>query len=330
MRKKLYYPIYLFALICLIPPLGCENQKNEETISVPVLTTMIVNDVTQTTGISGGTITSNGGSIITECGVCWDINQNPLILNRKSSDVPSSGKFTSVLNGLTANTTYYVRAYATNIIGTGYGNVVTFNTFDIMADMEGNTYKTIRIGTQTWMAENLKVTKYRNGDLIDTTDPVTLDIAGETSPKHQWPYEGNESNVATYGRLYTWYAITDNRGICPDGWRVPNDTDWLTLIHFLGGDSVAGRKLKEMGNVHWIGSNSDVTNETGFTAIPGGHRWANGTFSALGTDGSWWSQSENESNTIFAGNLRMNYFWNSISRDPEKKCFGCSVRCIKE
>ena len=102
-----------------------------------------------------------------------------------------------------------------------------------ISDIDGNVYKIIKLGDQWWMAENLKVTKYSNGDLIGTTIPATLDILGESTPKYQWAYDGNENNVSTYGRLYSWYAATDNRNVCPAGWHVPGDSEWTILTDYL-------------------------------------------------------------------------------------------------
>src|SRR4029078_12512714 len=133
-----------------------------------------------------------------------------------------------------------------------------------VTDIDGNVYHTVTIGTQVWMVENLKTTKYRNGDLIGTTIPATLDISSESTPKYQWAYKGEESNVATYGRLYTWYAVADSRNVCPTGWHVPSDAEWTTLTTYLGGESVAGGKLKENGTVHWESPNTGATNESGF------------------------------------------------------------------
>jgi uncharacterized protein (TIGR02145 family) len=114
-----------------------------------------------------------------------------------------------------------------------------------IADGDGNIYTTVTIGSQTWIRENLKTTKYPNGDLIGTTTPATLDISSETSPKYQWAYEGDDINVLIYGRLYTWYAATDSRKICPVGWHIPNDTEWTILITYLCGGGIAGGKLKK-------------------------------------------------------------------------------------
>ena len=122
--------------------------------------------------------------------------------------------------------------------------------YGTVVDIDGNSYKTVKIGSQEWMAENLKTTKYRNGDSIKTTIPSTLDLTNETSPKYQWAYGGIESNVATYGRLYTWYAVTDSRNVCPIGWHIPSDSEWTILTNYLGGINTAGGKMKEIGTTH--------------------------------------------------------------------------------
>ena len=168
-----------------------------------------------------------------------------------------------------------------------------------VTDIEGNVYKTIQIEiptgnsksiettqaiTQIWMAENLKTTKYSNGDLIGTTTPATLNIYNEAMPKYQWAYEGNENYVDTYGRLYTWWAVTDNRNVCPTGWHVPTDDEWTKLVVFLGGKddgygiwNAAGGKLKEAGTKHWSSPNTGAVNSLGFTALPGGYRYGEGS-----------------------------------------------------
>jgi len=194
-------------------------------------------------------------------------------------------------------------------------------------DIDGNVYTSVTIGTQVWMVENLKTTKYRNGDLIGTTTPATLDISGETTPKYQWTYDGNESNVATYGRLYTWYAVTDNRNVCPAGWHVPSDAEWTTLITFLGGIRVAGGKLKETGTTHWQSPNIGATNESGFTALPSGGREANGTFGGVRDDSLWWSSSE--TSATIAYNRYMDYL-GFVSSSLGSKQDGFSVRCLRD
>ncbi len=197
-----------------------------------------------------------------------------------------------------------------------------------VTDKDGNVYKIVTIGTQVWMAENLKTTKYRNGDLIGTTTPATLDIHLESTPKYQWAYDGNESNVSTYGRLYTWYAVTDSRNVCPTGWHLPNNTEWTTLTTYLGGESVAGGKLKETGTTHWISPNTGATNETGFTALPGGGRDSYGGSFDVGRNGGWWSSIDYNTNSAWY--LYLYNDDNNVNRPSDSKGNGYSVRCLKD
>jgi uncharacterized protein (TIGR02145 family) len=201
-------------------------------------------------------------------------------------------------------------------------------------DIEGNVYKTVKIGKQWWMAENLKTTMYSNGDLIGTTvDPIS-NIESEYAPKYQWAWGGYESNVAIYGRLYTWYAITDSREVCPHGWHVPTDLEWHTLILYLDPNAklllypenetyTAGDKLKESGNTHWITANEGATNESGFTALPGGFRTHTGPFDWLGTTGFWWSAPEQRYRSL-------NCDGGNVGRDNFYPHCGISVRCLKD
>jgi uncharacterized protein (TIGR02145 family) len=192
-------------------------------------------------------------------------------------------------------------------------------------DIDGNVYKTITIGKQLWMSENLKTTKYRNGEEIGTTGTVSQDIRMTVLPKFQWGYNGKESNSDIYGRLYTWYAATDNRGVCPLGWHVPTDTEWSTLITFLGGEILAYGKLKESDEIHWLKYDTG-TNETGFTALPGGLRNSRGPFDDLGISGYWWSSSEG--GTFEAWCQVMNNTPGSLNRNLFLKRNGLSIRCI--
>jgi uncharacterized protein (TIGR02145 family) len=195
-------------------------------------------------------------------------------------------------------------------------------------DIDGNVYTIITIGTQIWMNENLKTTRYSNGDSIGTTTPATLDITNESTPIYQWAYEGNESNVPTYGRLYTWYAATDDRNICPTGWHVPTDADWSTLTTYLVGESVAGGKLKEKGITHWKSPNIGATNESGFTALPGGYRYGSGTFYDIGSTGNWWSSTEVSTDNAWC--YTMYNFLRSVYKHYGKKTNDLSVRCVRD
>jgi uncharacterized protein (TIGR02145 family) len=196
-------------------------------------------------------------------------------------------------------------------------------------DADGNVYTSVTIGTQVWMAENLKTTRYRNGDLIGTTTPATLDISAEATPKYQWAYDGDEGNAAIYGRLYTWYAATDTRNVCPVGWHVPDDAEWTTLVTFLGDVTVAGGKLKETGITHWATPNTGATNESGFTALPGGYRYGDGTFVYIGIIGNWWNSTEYS--TTIGYYQYMSYGSSFVTRSSfDKQQVVCSVRCLRD
>ena len=196
-------------------------------------------------------------------------------------------------------------------------------------DYDGNVYDTINIGTQTWMKENLKTTKYKDGTAI----PIVKDNTAWynlTTPGYCW-YDNNETSYKnTYGALYNWYAV--NTGIlCPTGWHVPSETEWDTLVNYLGGRNIAGGKLKESGTAHWTSSNINVTNESGFTALPGGLRETNGQFNNNGTYGYWWSSTVHPSFPPSGGALTM---WIQLSNFLEmpgyNSKYGFSIRCIKD
>jgi uncharacterized protein (TIGR02145 family) len=210
-----------------------------------------------------------------------------------------------------------------------------------VTDYDGNVYKTVTIGKQVWMVENLKTTKYRNGDLIRTTTPATFDLSSETTPKYQWTYGGNESNVATYGRLYTWYAATDSRNVCPAGWHVPSDAEWMTLTDYLtsngygyggSGSDIAKSLAATSGwttdeTAGTVGNDQASNNSSGFTALPSGSRSYDGTFGDVGF-GIWWSSTEYS--TTSAYNRYIYYNNNSIHGNDNSKRTGFSVRCVKD
>ncbi len=293
----------------------------------PVLTTTAISDVTNTTASSGGNITSDGGSAITARGVCWSTSTNPTIANSKTSDTNGSGLFTSSLIGLTSGTTYYLRAYATNSIATSYGNEVSF-TPGTVTDIDGNVYKTVTIGNQVWMAENLKTSKYRNGDAIAN---VTVDATWNsmTSGAYCWYSNDAATYKATYGALYNWYAAADNRNIAPVGWHIPTDAEWTALTTFLGGVSVAGGKLKETGTAHWVTPNAGATNSSSFTALPSGYRSNIGAlFYYNGYHGYWWTSTEGS--TTDAWGRDIGYSYGDVGRNYTNKVTGLPVRCLRD
>ena len=196
-----------------------------------------------------------------------------------------------------------------------------------VTDIDGNEYKTVKIGTQVWMAENLRVIHYRNGDSIpNVADRV--DWSALTTGAY-CEYNNNMSNVATYGRLYNWYAVSDGRNIAPAGWHVPTDAEWWTLLDSLGGDVAAGGKMKEADTTHWLAPNTGATNESGFSALPGGYRdFLSGYCYSMGTYAYFWSSTEDGSYSAWYRALSFNYsdlFGSSYYRGN-----GFSVRCVRD
>lgn len=288
-----------------------------------------VTNVTQTSASFGGNVTADGGSAVTQRGVCWNTSGSPTVsLSTKTSDGTGTGSFTSNLSGLTAATTYKVRAYATNANGTAYGAEVSFTTNAASAtltDIDGNVYQTVQIGTQTWMAENLKTTRLKNGVAL-LTNLNNNDWSTSLNTAYAL-YDNVAANNAVYGKLYNFYAVETSQ-LCPAGWHVPTDADMVTLVTFLGGQNQAGGKLKSTSNL-WTGSPGPGTNEGGFSALPAGIRdRTTGQFSGLGTVSFFWTSEADGTTAAFRRDLNSanTRFW----KQSIAKGFGCSVRCIKD
>lgn len=193
-------------------------------------------------------------------------------------------------------------------------------------DNDGNNYKTVKIGTQVWMAENLKTTTYNDGTPI----PLVTDSSAWShliTPGYCW-YKNDAANSNTYGALYNWFTVNTGK-LAPAGWHVPTDEEWITLITYLGGEKVAGGKLKETGKIFWKSPNQGAVNESGFTALPAGQRDYNGTFSVMGKDGFWWSVTEyGTTGKVWYRSLDYNYA--GVLRVSHNKKNGFSIRCIQD
>ena len=194
-----------------------------------------------------------------------------------------------------------------------------------MKDNDGNVYKTVIIGKQVWMAENLKTTKYNDGKAIPfVTDNNTW--AALTTPAYSWRVNDEFKHKDDYGALYNWYTVNINK-LCPRGWHVPTDAEWRTLTTYLGGESVAGGKLKETGTTHWVRPNTGATNSSGFTACAGGGRYQDGRFYDLGSKGYWWSSTEEGEASAWC--FKLQYALRGINRVGSGKPFGMSIRCLR-
>ena len=355
MKKKRNILFVPFLILCLFFAVSCEKEEINKDINdkkssgkyLPTLITDNVLSITTTSAKSGGRIISDGGTSVISRGVVWSIGEEPTTEDNKTTDSGGSEVFMSEISGLKSATKYYVRAYATNEIGTTYGNTQTFTTLATLEDIDlfvdsrdGIVYKKIPIGNQVWMAENLKYL------------PAVTDINAETDKNpgyYIYGYEGTElseaktkANYTIYGVLYNWYAAMT---ACPDGWHLPTDEDWKELEIYLGmtqemanttGFRGTNQGSKLAGNSSLWERDAVTLDEafetTRFGAIPGGGFYPpvfedmNG-FNNIGYIGTWWTSSETEE--FEAWRRGIIYEDAGIYRNSVLKSQGRSVRCIK-
>jgi uncharacterized protein (TIGR02145 family) len=310
---------------------------SQETVTIPTVSTLVVSNITNYSASSGGNITTDNGSPVTARGVCWSTNQTPTVADNKTMDGNGTGSFQSNITGLSANQTYYVRAYATNAAGTGYGSVLQFITLNggstTVTDSDGNTYNTVSIGTQIWLKENLKTTKYNDGT------PIPHLLIGEewqhlTTPAYTWYDDDYEEYGSVYGALYSWYVVdpasNGNKNVCPTGWHVPSNDEFKVLFEYVGGTSVAGGKLKETGTEHWQSVNVGATDEYGFTALGAGGIKANYSWN-IKRYGFFWTTTTAAHNEEWVYEIDLFHGNEDVSTDrSQPKWHGVSVRCIKD
>lgn len=321
-------------------------------INLPTLTTTALSLITSSSAVSGGTISSDGGAPITARGVCWSTSANPTIsLPTKTNDGTGTGVYTSNITGLAANTTYYVRAFSTNNVGTAYGNEISITTSQInitgpmLTDVDGNIYQSVTNCNQTWTQRNLNVSKYNDGTPIpEVTDPTQW--ANLTTGAWCY-YNNNPANGASYGKLYNWYAVMGiydaasstnpslRKKLAPSNWHIPTDSEWIQFTDCLGGESIAGGKIKSIGTTQagtglWREPNTGATNESGFSGFPGGMRSSNFNalaFFSIGMNGFFWTAEETNATEAMVRILYWDNF--EVVRIPVDKKFGYSVRCVK-
>lgn len=322
-----------------------------ESISPPSVTTSTDSIFAGTGANVGGTVTSDGGAMVTDRGVFWGSAPDPEISGTRIQIGSGTGEFSTTLTGLSPNTKYYQKAYAVNKSGIAYGSQVNFYTGSVIeanstvSDIEGNVYHIKSIGSQVWMTENLKTTKYPDGSAIPIVVSKTDWSAFiPNSIAYCW-YNNEVANRDLYGLLYTWTAATKGvasnsitgkvQGICPTGWHLPSIPEWVELEEYLDGGKIAANKMKEPGDLHWkIPPNSSgfspnmSNNESGFTALPGGYRDGRGEFSTSGIDGYWWSSYHETYRQINAFVFTIGNW--GIVYNSQEKIFGCSVRCLKD
>lgn len=337
-------------------------------IGLPVVTTEAVTEIDRHTAVSGGEVISDGGGEITARGVCWSTSPDPTIDDEKTEDGDGLGSFVSNISNLLSDTRYYLRAYATNEAGTGYGDELEFTTLQegIVADIDGNIYQTVMIGNQEWMAENLRVKTYNNGDPI--SGPLQDDDWANAGANGQAVYgifklgrpgtDGIETTaqmVDFYGKLYNWYVV-ETENICPAGWRVPGSEDWDELANFVVSQGVdtflVSNELKICRQIDsplpgcavsgvedhplWRADDEHIAKDTyGLGLVPSGfiHN-TSGNSSWMTSRGYWWTADQtldDLGNPTTSARYRRIYFdHGELERLSTSKSIGLAIRCIKK
>ena len=317
--------------------LDCDIATNYGTLTANTSASSVTSLISYTDGMFG----THNGQVVTSTGVtgltatlqagAFDYGNGTL--NYTITGTPTtSGTASFALNigGKTCILTRTVAIAQTSGINfTSIGDPVGSFQNNV-SDIDGNTYKTVQIGTQVWMAENLKTAKYSDGTTIPN---ITDNAQWQNNTTGAWSYYNNDAaNNAKYGKLYNWYAVSPttngNKNVCPTGWHVPTDAEWTVLTDYLGGAGVAAGKMKEVGTTNWISSNTDVTNISLFTGLPGGFRNYYGNYHSVGVYGNWWSSTEDNTSTAWYRYLS-SHDGNAV-RNTSFKDYGFSVRCLRD
>jgi len=317
--------------------------------TMPVLTTQNVTSITGTTATAGGTVSAEGNSAVTARGVAWGTAQNPTTANSTTSDGSGEGDFASIITGLTPNTAYYVRAYATNSTGTAYGNQVTFTTTDGslftpgpgVTDNTGNAYPTVILGNgQEWMAANLATANYSNGDPVPGATPQTLQSLSTGAWAH---YSDDDQFEVLHGKYYNWYVTTDPRNVCPEGWHVPSLAEFIELAQYLDPavqvntvnqvliftSLTGGGLLMSDGTGHWNEPNVGATNASGLSAVGSGTIQFGSSF-GMGQQVGWWSTTGHPASFGNAHALILEDSNAEVANGTPVKTGGRSIRCLKD
>jgi uncharacterized protein (TIGR02145 family) len=311
------------------------NERNFITlqeITIPGVITDTITDLTQISATSGGNVIYDGGAPVTGRGVCWSNIPNPTTDDDHTIDGSGLGVFVSFLTGLSPDTIYYVRAYATNSVGTGYGDEKSFTTPENAAACPGiptityedQVYNTVVIGSQCWLKENLNIGIRING-IQEQTNNGTIE---------KYCYDDLESYCDEYGGLYQWNEMMEYvtmegiQGICPEGWHLPTNAEWQILVDYLGGDEIAGGPLKESGTTHWQPPNTGATNSSGYSAFGSGFRNYDGLFYGLGLSGYFHTSTQYDATYSWIRDLTTNYA--GVYSFYNEKTLGTAIRCLKD
>ncbi|TVQ89659.1 MAG: hypothetical protein EA393_06620 [Bacteroidetes bacterium] len=348
-NSKSFSILAVLTFILIFVFISCEeNNGNDEPGQGPATIEWVeVDYITGNSALFTADITGDISSI-TEMGFCWSQNPSPAISdNVITIDEPIFGIFSERAQGLPESTIFYLRAYYSTDLNTWYSEQLSFKTTETVSDYQGNNYNTVQVGEQIWLAENLRTLNYNNGDSI-ISGKGAGNYTNMSQPRFYFYYGDDTTNMHDYGLLYTWYVITDERGICPAGFRVPDISDWEKMVlHLdilakpideLGGGNhelspVAGGMLKATGNLDdgtglWEPPNGGANNITQMNVLPTGVRDPSGAFSGLGFNAAFWSFTEetNQQAIMFYAHFFNAGFYSNIF----DKRTGYAVRCMKE
>ena len=325
------------------------NEESFTTYDLPTVTTDAISNITSTDATGGGNITFDGNTTVTARGVCWSTSPAPTLSDSFTVDGNGLGVFTSSITGLTADTTYYVRAYATNSVGTAYGNEVVFTTLSPclpITDIDGNTYQVVQLGSQCWMRENLRVTKFATGTSI------TLGSSTSSSTPYRYYPNGDTNKVSIYGYLYNWPAAMNGagssssnpsgvQGVCPDGWHLPSKAEWTQLTNYVSSqpsylcNSNASYIAKALAYTSgWegavgvcnVGVYPSLNNATGFGIVPAGYYYESYFF--FHERAELWSTSV--PSVTYTNTFSLEYCEPDVFMSVSYACCGLSVRCLRD
>lgn len=330
MKRTAAFTAMAFLLTLMFIPQACKKKTDEPSATgpVPVVLTVGNSHILLTTAYFSGNITSDGGAFVNKRGFCYsNTNQNPTVNDDTVVTGSGAGQYSGTVQRLKGQSTAYVRAYATNANGTGYGATYSIVTIDsTLTDIDNNLYSLVQIGTQVWMRENLKTTRYRNSEPVFNARTVAdwnINKGGAYCD-----YDNDAANSAIFGRLYNFYAVNNINNLAPAGWHVPTLAEWTLMMTYLGGTATAGGKLKEPGLAHWLSPNADATNESGFTALGGGYRDDQGVFESIKWGGNFWLNTVyNTENSQF---VQVNCTESKVYGLPWLNGFGYSIRCLRD
>lgn len=323
MKSRKFNLLKIITLL-LVFTSACQKPDQPKTLAEVELIDISTTDVSFS---CSSRILNDGNDKIIEKGVCWSTINMPLKSMNSTSDGGGNDDYQSFATGLIQTGVYYVRPYAINSVGISYGDIMKIQTQKgdgkQVIDYDGNIYNTVQIGDQVWLKENSYAVHYQNGDNVYPTknNAVFENLYINDTIN---PFSNSIKSTTYYGVTYTWEKVVDSRNICPTGWRPAENDDWLKLVTTLGGYDYAGAKMKEVGIEHWHKPNIGATNESGFTALPGGYN----NSVRVGLYAFWWSGGEEYDSTNALG-WYVKYDELGIYNFYTNKNVGMTVRCIK-